>query len=412
MRATTSQRSICGIIFALMPLLGIYSIGVPFLSLGQTLFFTIVVYFIISGNRFKSPIFVGFSVYAVLITLLNILTTPNIIVGDEIHDILAWFCFLLTIWGAISYADYEHFYKAFMVFGCISVGFFYIQYLLSLVGVRISGLIPSLPLSVDVDFQSMVEKQVSASRLSGLFMEPAHYAENMSLFLSFVMLKASSNKKAIFWGAIISITIFLSQSAMGIVLVLFIWAWWFFKRYKFKLSSIIYVAIFIAVLVPFVMTSDIIDQLLLRFSADYVSGASGEGHFSTYIRTVRGYIPFLESDFLHKLIGNGFGALSSFIKANPGTGFLAITDLIPNWINGMSYLLLSSGIIGSLLYLSNGQKLFKGNSELGKVVIILSFLLLLSSDSLFLMYHYFFIAFFEKVNQWRVLKSQTTFNIA
>lgn len=396
MSLSLNKTKIFGATFALMPLLGIYSIGIPFLSLGQVLLVVLVVISLVSGEKIRTPIFMSFTLYAVIITLLNILAISGIIIGDEIHDVLAWLFFMITVLGAISFANYQTFCKVFVVFGWVCVGFFYIQFVLSLVGVRISGLLPFLPLASNVDFQTMVEKQVSATRLSSLFMEPAHYAENMSLFLALVLMKASNMKKALLSGSIITVSIFLSQSAMGVVLVLFVWLWWFIKRYRFNISSIIILAVLLGMAIPFLLSSEITDQLLLRFSADYVSGASGEGHFSTYIRTVRGYIPFIESGFIHKLFGCGLGALSSFIKMHPGTGFLAITDLIPNWINGMSYLLLSTGILGTFLYIKVCIKLFKNNSELGKAVMILVFLLLLSSDSLFLIYHYFFIAIMEK----------------
>lgn len=396
MKFTIKISNLCGVVFALMPFLCIYSIGIPYLSLGQVLLFFFIGISYISGKRFKASFLLPFTIYVILITIMNLLFDSKVIVGDEIHDMLAWICFIVTLFGAISYADYQSFLKTIMIFGCISVAFFYLQFFLSLVGFRISGLIPILPLAVDVDVQSVVEKQVVSSRLCGLFMEPSHYAENMSLFLALVLLRGDKSLKTIIRGLIITITIFLSQSAMGVILVLFIWVWWFLKRYTFSLSSIIIIAAFVAVALPFVISSELKDQLMLRFSADYFSGESGEGHYSTYIRTIRGYIPFIESDILYKVLGHGLGSLSSYINANPGTGFLRLTALIPNWINGMSYLLLCTGVIGTFLYLKDVLKLYKKNSEIGKAVMVLVLLLLLSSDSLFLIFQYFYIAYMEK----------------
>lgn len=396
MSTKENHRKYCSIIFALMPLLGIYSIGVPFMSLGQTLFFMAVGFHIMSGNRLKTSMLVVFSIYAVFITLLNILITPNVIVGDEVHDILAWLCFVFTIWGALSYTDYHMFKKALVAFGYISIVFFYVQLILSLVGIKISGLMPLLPLASNWDYQSMVEKQLSSSRLCGFYMEPAHYAENASLFLCFVLYKTSNIKYAILGGLIVTASILLSQSAMGGVMALFVWAWWLLNRFKKK--SFVIILILVLSIVPILLSSGLIDSFLLRFSADYFSGEAGEGHFSTYIRTIRGYIPFLESDIVYKFIGHGFGSLQTYILNNPKTDFLSVTDLIPNWINGLSYLLLCTGIIGVGLFITALIKLYRNNSLIGRVMVIIILLLLGSSDSLFLSFQYFYIAKMEKRN--------------
>ena len=111
--------------------------------------------------------------------------------------------------------------------------------------------------------------------------------------------------------------------------------------------------------------------------------SSGEHGRSSYIRVVRGYIPFIESNLGYKIMGNGLGNLLGYVKSNPYSNYLLLTEFNPNWINGFQYLLFTTGIVGAILYLLQILKLYMRTSTVGKLLVICLILMFLSSDSFF-----------------------------
>lgn len=395
-------------VLALSPLLDIYTVGVPLLSLSQLLLVVILSFCYITHKGRLEMYFVAYIIYALLITIFNFVFTPWTIIGDGIHDICSLLLFFFTLFGIINFADYEKFKKILLTLGTVSLAFFFLQYGLRLIGISISGIIPFLPLANEVNTAEMIAHQSDLDRNSGLFLEPAHYSDFMIIVLTFYLFKEKMSRKDIIYSIAITISILLSQSATGYALMTIVLAYWLFvyhlKKSKYKFLFLSFAVALVAVLVVVVSSNEGLMEVFGRYNE--LSGETNDSVHGTssYVRVLRGYIPFFESDTLHQLLGSGLGCLLGFVKAHPSSDYLALTTFTPDWVNGLQYLIISTGIIGALIYFSQLYKIGKKTSMLGKAFIVVLILLFLSANSFFSQGMILFIIVKEKLYKYVNLK--------
>lgn len=381
------KNSTLATVFALSPLLGIYSVGVPLLSLSQLLLLIIlsICYFKYKG-RFESY-FLIYIVYAIFITIFNFIITSWTIIGDGIHDILSLLLFFFTLLGVSNFADYNKFKKTLLGFGLVSLVFFFLQYGLNIIGVQLAGIIPFLPLANEENTADMIAHKLESERTSGLFLEPAHYADFMIIILVFLLFKEKMTKKDIFIALAIIASILLCHSATGYVMMAIILAYWVFvyhlKKSKYKILFLSIALTLASALVVFISTNESMMEVFGRYNE--LTGDSGDSvhGYSSFIRVVRGYIPFAESDLFYQIFGSGLGSLIGYVNSHPQSSYLALTTFNPKWINGLQYLIFSTGIIGAIIYFTQLYKIGKKSSVLGRAFIVVLIMLFLSADSFF-----------------------------
>ncbi len=364
------SSNIFDICFALFPILNIYAIyGLPGLSIGQFLLVLLIGFSILTKGFAKVFYFKSFVIYSLIVTVFGI-ALRGYNVDDCIYESIALLLFFIIFNYAIALADDYKVKKLIVSIGLFALAFFVIQYILFLLGCPISGIVSFLPLSNEVDTAEFRLLQMGRDRLSSVFQEPAHYSEFMSIVLAFILL--NNNKKTmkkILLAIFISITIILSRSTSGAVFLSLIWGAWLLKMSnKRKIVSVI--IIFILVTAIPIFLSSYLEYISLRFNEISFAPEVSEYGFSSYIRVLRGYIPFMESDELDMIIGHGLGTLRSYIEQNPSTKFLSVTDFNETWVNSFQYLLFMTGIIGTLLFGKQLVHFFKGTTTLGKLFIL------------------------------------------
>lgn len=389
-----------GIVFALSPILGIYMVGIPVLSLSQILLLGISLLCLITQRKHIKVYFASFMSYAVVISVIR-LTESWVIFNDGLHDILSLLLFFFILFTTVTYADYDTFKRTIINLGIISLSVLIIQYLLSLLGIRFSGIIPFLPLSNEVPTSEFIAQQLGRDRLSGLFQEPAHYSEFMIIILAYVLFSREQSIKSIVLAVAISATILLTGSATGLAMIGVVWIFWAFVYYlqysKHKVLYLVLMSMFFALIIVILARNDVIMSMVARFGE--LSGDAGSEHGrSSYIRVIRGYIPFMECDLNYKILGNGLGNLLGYINSHPETNFLLLSDFNPKWINGVQYLLFTTGLFGAILYLWQILRLYFRTTALGKVLIICLILMFLSSDSFFSVGLLLYIVIKESIN--------------
>lgn len=134
--------------------------------------------------------------------------------------------------------------------------------------------------------------------------------------------------------------------------------------------------------IPIVLHNEITQSVINRYLTLSLNPENSEYGYSSYTRLFRGYIPFIEGSFADKIGGQGIGNLLSYIKHNPQTAFLSVTDYDPNWINSFQFILFSTGIIGAILFFRFLFSFYNKTSSLGKTLIYIYILALLSSGIL------------------------------
>lgn len=370
-------------IFAFFPILNIYETGIiPALSIGQILLF-IFFFIYIRHNRIylQFHLFIGYSIIITIFCLLK----PGISANESIHELIALFIFFILYSFVIKDVDYIMFSIGLKILGFISLFFFFFQYLLSLIGIHVIGIIPGIPLSNGTDPNMFHSSHLLMDRLSSIFQEPAHYAEFMSMFLTTVLFKYKHFRKKIILAILISMSIILCQSAGGYILFSVSWICWlkfYLKKKKHKFKYIIPILFTGIIMIVLLIKTEMVGTVLNRYQTLSITPENSEYGFSSYLRLIRGYIPFIEGSIFDKIFGHGVGTLLSFVRMNPNSMFLAITDYDANWINSFQFILFSTGLIGVILFFTKLFRLYKRTSYMGKTLMIIYILALCSSGML------------------------------
>lgn len=370
-------------IFAFFPILNIYETGIiPALSIGQIL---LLFYFLTScrKNKFRLqfPIFVIYS----MLTTIVCMAKPGISIVESIHELFAFLIFFVLYSFVIQDVCYYKLLRGVKVLGYVSLVFFYLQYVLRLFGIYLSGIILGLPLSNGSISSEFYQSRLYAERISSIFQEPAHFAEFMSLFLAIVLYKVEKSRKKLVLVFAISLSIILCKSAGGYILLLVCLICWgeaFIKGKKNKIKYLFPTVIIICLMFPVILQNEMIDSVLTRFQTLSLAPENSEYGYSSYTRLFRGYIPFVESSVGEMIFGHGIGTLLSFVRMNPNSMFLAITDYDANWVNSLQFILFSTGIIGAIFFFKYLYILYKIASPMGRTLVIIYILALLSSGIL------------------------------
>ena len=86
----------------------------------------------------------------------------------------------------------------------------------------------------------------------------------------------------------------------------------------------------------------------------------------------------------------------SFVKNNPGSEYLSITDYDPNWINSFQYIIFCTGILGGSIFFKKLFFLFRRTSKFGKCLFFVYLLDLLSAGMLMTAASLLFLFFMYK----------------
>lgn len=369
------------IICALLPILNVYASPFPGLAIGEFLLFIVLLTYFYKNN-FRVTItdsvakYFYFLIFGVVISIIHILINDWIIVGNVLYEFVSKILVLLMLVIVTQKLDRTLFDKYLIYFIDIVVVFFYIQFILSIFDIRISGIASFLPLSNLNESSEFIAKQNSASRLSSFLEEPSHYCE----YVYFGVLLQLFGKRNIYRLVFYTISILLTKSACGmaILAVIFMYYIWVLGNIKYRIYALLLVSLSLCAI--FVIDPTLLGSVSSRFTEIFYSSTVGEvsnsGH-SSYIRVIRGYIPFIEYETFNKIFGYGWGSLQSWINHHPSSNYLSITSTIPTWVNTFQLILLSTGIVGCVVFLKIFYNLYRHNSHLGKCCILIYLILML-----------------------------------
>lgn len=388
--ARNSQGKTLAFLFAAFPILDIYATPLPGISIGE--FLLIVAFTLLSITKPErtyripsdfSPIFL-YAAYGISVTLFVILTQswaiPSVMLYDAGSKILFFIIFLL----GINYIKWEPFSKYLLKIANFAAGFLLLQVILSTIGVHISGIVPWLPLSNETDVADFISKQLDSDRSSSLFAEPAHFCEYMVLPLVIALIgNNQSKRKAILYAS----SILLSRSANGFailgicILGFMLWRMLSIRKPLTKTIYVIFISLAGIVIVPFLAI--VFEDLIERFAEISGDSASTGVHgLSGYIRVLRGYFLYGSFSTIGQIFGMGFGCILGYISSHT-TPYLELTDLMPEYVNSVQYILISSGIIGLILIVKQLYRLFKSSQYQFKLALVCLAALMCSASIFF-----------------------------
>jgi hypothetical protein len=342
----------------LLPILNIYSIGIVGLSVGKLLLLLFIVYglFIKQYSLPKFPRnYLLYFIYMFIIPFLYIFTDMTSM-SDILYKSIGTMFFALSFGYAYRYLDYGCLVRIYEKSALICSVFFLIQEIFYFSGgTRILGIIPGLPIVNGENTNAYVDMQEALTRSTSFFLEPAHFAQYISMYLV-IKLFADRDKFVDFSSFFASIILLLSRSGNGYFVLILCWSIYLLlcivkRRYLSKVFlSIIVLMALVSVALNFegneILSSVISRKEELSTNAENTSG---------YIRIFSGYFFYNELPSMAKIFGIGHGRLG---HANA------------LYLNGIQQILIFGWIIGLFLFSIFLFGLMKNNSTIAKILVL------------------------------------------
>lgn len=286
---------------------------------------------------------------------------------------------LCATFRAVSLANFIKIYK---VLGFITSAFLLIQFLsFSLLGIKINGILSFIPLAIGGDdFLNVVSLRV---RQSSIFSEPAHFAEFILPLLCIQLFDERINKSIPFI-LLCVVSLLLSMSGTALLGLLVVFGLYFIKLFFAQKSGKKTIAlVFMLAVVPVVFyyysRSEMGSTVLGRTeSVKYAQDATAIS--SEYVRIFRGYDVYGSLSTTEKIFG--CGNKETIIKRISNSSYSILFDNDSFYFNGVSTVLLYTGLLGLILYALALASIWKGNSFCGKSFIILLIVFMLIASIL------------------------------
>lgn len=376
------------LVFSLV--LGVYRISVfPALSFADAILILSFIVLIIKYHvleLFPDKVLYVFLVYSIMITLF-VAIIKNTDLSETITRLLGDGFYYICIFAfAYSFLNYKYFSK-WVYRICVALGLYVV--LQQIVFLSTDYLLPGFLMSATVT-QTNTPIEIyqgtmsSAHRLgylkaNGFLLEGAHVAQALAIgFLvsyDFDNNDFKSIKRAMFF----SVSSILSFSASAVFYIAFLWLVIMFRMMKSnrinkRISAILMVVLIGAVILALLSVSDRMLSVVGRlFSASNISTAD----HSSYMRLYKGYDYWTKIPLIYQIFGIGFGNYMSLTFLYNGTNFDIMNS---EYMNSLSYLLISSGIIGIIMLVLVFTKLYRRSNLKGKIAILLLLLFCISSS--------------------------------
>lgn len=302
----------------------------------------------------KSGVWV-FIIYALAITLFNIIIYPNIDVSETVKRLIRDGFYWITVFVfSKTYFNWNYAYKLLNMLCTLLSILVIVQFVAYLLfGLYIPGLIEGLATDAGGATAYKSKALIDASilgyiRPNGFLSEPAQCAHILSiaLFINLMRYKEKGSKYRII---LFSIATVCTTSLNGIVLMIFVYVLYYFRDLKnfhrgAKLNT------FISLLAVVILMT--IAYLRLPFVQSVVHRLTYIGNSTTgsvAMRVLRGPVFYMNMPIFHKIFGIGFG---NFIGFREATHIWTAYEEPVEYFCTNAYILISTGIVGFIILLS------------------------------------------------------------
>lgn len=388
-----SIKKVVTLLIITSPILNIYKIGSLPLGGGDfALCLAILIFFFIDKPQKLSIKIHSYNVFVMfllffLMSIMAIFVQGNFNISDFVSKwsriIVYGITLLIVFIGGIN-LDYAKKY-------CVGLSIIFsltviLQELLKLIGINVFPYLNILPLNYNVtnlELINVLNKRASFGgwRVSSIFPEPAHFTQYVLMGLAIVLFdkyEKNNMNNYLAKSIIITIAIIISASTNGYVIGLCIWGVWFLNIYRKKLTirTVLISTLFMSIVLILFFKTNALNNALYRLSTinSFSEGATGS------VRLLQGLYVFKQLSLREMLMGVGFGNVSYYLAINSiTTPFLS--EIGNEYMNAFSTVLVSSGIIGYILFMCSWIKLsFTRKTALSKVSMLILTLLYCSSS--------------------------------
>lgn len=381
------------VLMILMPILNIYKLpGVP-IGIGEIVLICLIPFLIsqMFDKRFTISVYFIFLCYSVIVTLITLILITNNsyidVFGKYGRIILYSLCFLVF---SKNFMDIEFGSKVYQFIACAVSLYLIFEFITKAVfGIILPWIIPNTELNYTftnyVEYMKVYNGFIAMNlyRPSSIFLEVSHFTEYVAPALVLMLFPWKEGEKANIKAAmVVTVTCVISLSAEGLAFVAIIWIMWYFKYYftaKKILPSLCIFAVGVAIVIYLSENTTVIQMFLYRI------GTIGQAGSTTgSLRFLRGFYIFNRLDIINQFFGIGFGNLVEYMAIHSITTPFDVGIGADNeYMSTISYLLVSTGIVGSGIYLAAIIRFFRKGCTTQRCMIIL-FCIMIASSSVFL----------------------------
>lgn len=269
--------------------------------------------------------------------------------------------------------DFDYLVKWYKRIAIICIAFFFIQEIMFYTtGMRILGVITSLPLTISHtvdDIDAWASGAELGKRSSSFFSEPAHFAQFL-IPLLIIELFYDKKKHHYLFAALIFLVLLLLQSGNALLCSVPVVLMFFIKLLKGrkKIINMLLVLLFVIVgafTMSYYLSSDAGQNVMERqdeIKNTRYSASSG------FVRIYRGWYVIDELDTFDKFIGVNYKeSIQQYIQQSKVYWAFGKNDL---YFNTIQNVVLRTGYIGSLIFLLMLCNLWKRNSWAGRTTLL------------------------------------------
>lgn len=318
------------------------------------------------------------------------MTLINVLIGTSLSLTVSTFAFLRHVFYAVIIASlgYKNFNvdyaaKVLIVVALLNSFYGFIQYFTyNLTGTILPWHLDFLPVKYGT---YLIENSTYlfnefGYRFSGLFSEPAHFSQYISIALLVNLFYKSDNFMVsrfvkVFISVVFILALLLNGSGTGFAMIVFVMALFIINNEKKTIENVLLKMFFIAVGITFLVY--IISNQTFNGGLDRILSISDLS--SGNIRIFRPFYVFNSLSVLNKFIGIGYANYSTYvINSSLATAY----ELSNNsaWTNTFGYILVGSGILGFLFYIGFVMYLFKNTKYFYRYLVVMILLFALFTE--------------------------------
>lgn len=386
------------LIVMLLPILNQYTcLSITFMDIFNI--FSFLAYFSISKGRIKiKNDFIPYILYALALMLVSMfglsVYSMTLIMKNMFSFVFLTFNLFFV---ASELFDLEYGFKIYTNIIIISCVVVIVQIILNILfSTRLVLVLPKTILNygngMSGELFIRTVQSYSNYRASAFFLEPAYFAEYCLpfLFLALFNSDARLNTENIIRCLFVTISISLTTSMLGIIGCIMAWSiyliqmFWTSKRRK------------LIVLIPLIYVVGIyifnLDSVQEQIVSKLYSAQNLDMSTSLSLRLIRGGYCFNQLSNVRQIFGVGYGCVSSFFTQYNITTILDREGIANSYMNGISLMLCSLGILGTLLYLIPVIKLVIKNKKV--FMLFMCWVILMFTSQIFDNAQYFVLMVF------------------
>lgn len=379
----------------LFPVMTIYATSIPAVTFGEVILAVLMVILCIdilwskktlkiSSNPFWLYLLYAFGISLISSIVLALISTQFSLSEMLQRVIRDGFYFILILIFGEYYFDFEYAKKFIKIFSVISGCYIILQFMVYAIWqIYIPGIIPQLQTSISggVTGEELIQRYTLIASYDGhisasaFFSEPAvvaHYI-TVALLLELFTDKGKGNLKLAVFYSLIMLLSFSLNAYISICVCWGLWALYSARNKKYAYRTLVFAIAFLVAglfLVNSTNVMNVFNRLVYLLSGEQTSGSS-------VIRVLRGPAFYFKMPLLFQLFGSGFG---NFMQFKEIFGITTIYETADEYMNTNAYILVSSGVMGFVLFVVTLAKKISKKIVFSKMLFVLVLMFGLSSS--------------------------------